>query len=172
MNVKKSIFNFHIYTLFLDHFCVFIVLILMNVKKSIFNFHIYTLFLITYPHISIYLCSDHFEMCIYCADSVIRPVWSESSMCAEWVAKSPRFLYADSEDSDQTGRMPRLIWVFAGRTVSLLVLSCRSSCIFIPLVILCMLTVGPVIFEPRHEKTCLQGLRPGKTRTGLLSYRS
>ena len=46
----------------------------------------------------------------------IRPVWSESSQCAQWVAKDPRFLHADSEDSDRTGRMPRLIWVFAGRT--------------------------------------------------------
>ena len=27
-------------------------------------------------------------------------------------------------------------------------------------------------FGPRHEKTCLRGLRPGKTQTGLLSYRS
>ena len=27
------------------------------------------------------------------------------------------------------------------------------------------------LFEPRHEKTCLQGLQPGKTQTGLLSYR-
>ena len=45
----------------------------------------------------------------------IRPVWSESSPCAEWVGKDPSFLDADSEDSDQTGRMPRLIWVFAGR---------------------------------------------------------
>ena len=36
-------------------------------------------------------------------------------------------LHADSEDSDQTGRMPRLIWVFAGRTAILLVLSCRGS---------------------------------------------
>ena len=26
------------------------------------------------------------------------------------------FLHADSEDSDQTGRMSRLIWVFAGHT--------------------------------------------------------
>ena len=26
------------------------------------------------------------------------------------------FLHADSEDSDQTGQMPRLIGVFAGRT--------------------------------------------------------
>ena len=46
----------------------------------------------------------------------IRPVWSESSLCAQWVAKVPSFLHADSEDSDQTGRMPRLIWVFDGRT--------------------------------------------------------
>ena len=46
----------------------------------------------------------------------IRPVWSESSLCAQWVAKDLSFLHADSEDSDQTGRMPRLIWVFAGRT--------------------------------------------------------
>ena len=30
----------------------------------------------------------------------IRPVWSESSLCAQWVAKDPRFLHADSEDSD------------------------------------------------------------------------
>ena len=46
----------------------------------------------------------------------IHPVWSESSLCALWVAKDPSFLHADSEDSDQTGRMPRLIWVFTGRT--------------------------------------------------------
>ena len=28
----------------------------------------------------------------------IHPVWSESSLWAQWVAKDPRFLYADSED--------------------------------------------------------------------------
>ena len=56
----------------------------------------------------------------------IRPVWSESSLCAQCVAQDPMFLHADSEDSDQTGP---LIWVFAGRTHSLLVLSCRGSCI-------------------------------------------
>ena len=46
----------------------------------------------------------------------IRPVWSESSLSA-W--RKLEFLashWAHSEDSDQTGRMPRLIWVFAGRT--------------------------------------------------------
>ena len=57
----------------------------------------------------------------------IRPVWSESSLCTQWEAKDPVFLHADWEDSDQTGWMPRLIWVFAGRTLTLLVLSCRGS---------------------------------------------
>ena len=31
-------------------------------------------------------------------------------------SQGPNFLHADSEDSDQTGRMPRLIRVFAGHT--------------------------------------------------------
>ena len=49
----------------------------------------------------------------------IRPVWSETLLCAQWVAKGSVLLQADSEDSDQTGRMHRLIWVFAGRTVKI-----------------------------------------------------
>ena len=56
-----------------------------------------------------------------------QPQSDQSSLCAQWVAKDPRFLHADSEDSDQTGRMSRLIWVFAGRTLILLVLSYRGS---------------------------------------------
>ena len=51
----------------------------------------------------------------------------QSSLCALWVAKDPMLLHADIEDSDQTGRMPRLIWVFAGHTVILLVLLCAGS---------------------------------------------
>ena len=49
---------------------------------------------------------------------------------------------ADSEDSDQTGRMPRLIWVFAWRTVILLVVSCCGSI---------MLTY----FSPAHKQSLL-----------------
>ena len=45
----------------------------------------------------------------------IQSVWSVSSLCAHWVANDPRFLRADSEDSDQIERMPRLSRVFAGR---------------------------------------------------------
>ena len=40
----------------------------------------------------------------------IRPVWLESSLCTQCVAKDQSFLRADSEDSDQTGRMSRR-WV-------------------------------------------------------------
>ena len=38
--------------------------------------------------------------------------WSESSQGAFWM----QFLHADIEDSDQTARMHRLIWVFVGHT--------------------------------------------------------
>ena len=57
----------------------------------------------------------------------IRPVWSESSLSG-WRKLGPLATqWAHSEDSGQTGRMPRLIWVFAGRTVTLLVLSWGRS---------------------------------------------
>ena len=55
----------------------------------------------------------------------IRLLWSESSLCAQLVAKDPRFLHADSEDwSDWADT--RLIWVFARRTLTLF-MSCRGS---------------------------------------------
>ena len=55
----------------------------------------------------------------------ICPVWSIFAVCMKkaWVR-------VHSEGSDQTGRMPRLIWVFAGRIVILLVLSWGSSNLF------------------------------------------
>ena len=43
------------------------------------------------------------------------PAKTQISLGAQWVAEDPMFLHADSEDSDQTGRMHRLICVFAGR---------------------------------------------------------
>ena len=62
--------------------------------------------------------------------SGIRPVWSESSLSAWRKLGSLATHWAPSEDSDQTGRMPRLSWVFAGRTVILLVLSRGGSTYF------------------------------------------
>ena len=57
----------------------------------------------------------------------IHLVWSESSLSAWRKLGSLSPHWAHSIDSDQTGRMPRLIWVFAGRTVILLVLSWGGS---------------------------------------------
>ena len=46
----------------------------------------------------------------------IRPVWSESLLSAWRKLGSLATNWAHTEDSEQTGRMPRLIWVFIGRT--------------------------------------------------------
>ena len=52
----------------------------------------------------------------------IRPVWSESSLCA-WRKLRVLSYPSSAQRTDQTEQMPRLIWVFAWRTVILLVLS-------------------------------------------------
>ena len=57
----------------------------------------------------------------------IRPVWSESSLSAWRKLGSLSTHWAHVAKTDQSGWMPRLIWVFAGRTFILLVLSCRGS---------------------------------------------
>ena len=66
----------------------------------------------------------------------IRPVWSESSLSAWRNLGSLDTHWAHSEDSDQTGRMPRLIWVFAGRTLMLRLIyvfgRMRNSIVLVP----------------------------------------
>ena len=57
----------------------------------------------------------------------IRPVWSKYSLSARRKLRVLASHWAYSEDSDQTGSMPRLIWVFTGRTVILFVLSWGGS---------------------------------------------
>ena len=50
------------------------------------------------------------------------------------------FLHGDSEDSDQTERMPRLIEIFAGRTchiVGFVVMRLTLQTVFILLIIIC-----------------------------------
>ena len=53
----------------------------------------------------------------------IRPIWSESSLSAWRKLGSLATHWVHSKDSDQTGQMPRLIWVCTGRHPILLVLS-------------------------------------------------
>ena len=85
----------------------------------------------------------------------IRPVWSESSLSAWRKLGSIATHWAHCEDSDQTGRMPRLIWVFAGRTVTLLVLSRGGS----NKLLLCMIFIFNHVFFGRSNS---------KTETGII----
>ena len=62
-----------------------------------------------------------------------------------------------SEDSDRTGRIPRLIWVFAGRTLILLVLSCRGSYL--------ILSTTHMTYEPQHDKTYKMACAPRETQS-------
>ena len=87
----------------------------------------------------------------------IRPVWSESSLSALRKLGSLATHWAHSEDSDQTGRMPRLIWVFAGRKVTLLVLSCRGSFLLKKFV----LTIHRHPYQPSRKKNELCSIYGG-----------
>ena len=93
----------------------------------------------------------------------ICPVRSDSSLCAQWVAKDSRFLHADSKDSDQTWWMPRLIEVFAGRT-----------CHFVGFVtcgmyqqITSLLFRKQGNFGPHHKKTSFSHMRTTKAQISL-----
>ena len=49
--------------------------------------------------------------------SASASAWSDQALLSAWrKLESLDTQWAHSEDSDQTGQMPRLIWVFAGRT--------------------------------------------------------
>ena len=72
----------------------------------------------------------------------------QNDLCAQQIFRSA-WASSQSEDSDQTGQMPRLIWGFAGCTAILLVLLCISS------------------YEPCQEKTCLCHMRTTKAQINL-----
>ena len=95
-------------SLFLDHFLV------------IGNTHVKTMFYVICWNKSWYELPHDKTNKLICAPSEnSNPTGhppSLISLCAQWVSRDPAFLQADNEDSDQTGQMPRLIWVFAGRT--------------------------------------------------------
>ena len=58
------------------------------------------------------------------------------------------FLHGDSEDSDQTGRMPRLIGVFAGRTCHIVgfdVTQLTLQPVFILLITICITTFSKIV---------------------------
>ena len=80
-------------------------------------------------------------------------------LCALWVANDQRFLHADSEDSDQTGRMPRLIGV-----------CCRTHGQFVGFVMLWLHKVQTLIltYMDHVKRICyLSPMRAAKVQASL-----
>ena len=75
--------------------------------------------------------------------------------------------WVHSEDSDQTGWTPRLIWAFAGRThqfVGFVVMRLKLLTSFFQKCIcfkICLTIKILVLNEPSHEKICLWGFATG-----------
>ena len=85
----------------------------------------------------------------------------------QWVPQAPSFLHADSEYSDQTGRMPKLIWdlrtqVFFMRTAKTLI---RLGAYAIMLVLLC----GVSNQASRQAGPRLAGRQVGRQADSLVS---
>ena len=92
-----------------------------------------------------------------------QPGWTESSLSAWRNIGSSATHWIHCEDSDQTGWVPRLIWVFAGRTCHFIGFVRRRLMRQFAPQVCAQKENNPAIIGPRHEKTCLRGLRPGKT---------
>ena len=90
------------------------------------------------------------------------PVWSAASLCAWRKVWSLATHWTHSEDSDQPGRMPRLIWVFVVRIATLLALSWGGS------FYCCNESI--IRLSPVTRKPAFSSLQPGKIQSGLLSY--
>ena len=84
----------------------------LYINLDIHWLHIRYLSIPSFQHYLSYLMTKPNEMgCATSKDSDQAeqpPILIESSLSAQWVAKDPSFFHADSDDSDQTGRMPRL----------------------------------------------------------------
>ena len=109
-----------------------------------------------------------------------RTAWTSaksdhSSLCAQRVAKGPSFLHADSEDSDQTWRMPRLICVFARRNfvafvvIKFIIMYNKLMGLFNKTNLFCGLTCRTRVTPPFSHYQCQQtqkipGIHPGRLR--------
>ena len=124
----------------------------------------------------------------------IRPVWSESLLCAQWVAEDPRFLHADSEDSDQMGGCPGwsesslraqpFCWFFMSRLkspsmtttpnkfLSNLTLSywTKYSLFKTSSIIMSRSRACPRPYEPRQANLCLRAFRHDKFQLRMSSH--
>ena len=122
----------------------------------------------------------------------ICPIWSEPSLCTQWVGKDPSFLHVDGWSESSLGTYAILLVLSWGSSkthlVCMLIASVKLETLavrfrifdimFVPSNVLYIKERSQNVFmiiiwsnEPYHKITCLRGLRPGKTQPCLLSYR-
>ena len=89
----------------------------------------------------------------------IRAVWSKSSLDAFWIAKKGNFLHADNE-TDQTARIRRLIWIFVGRT--------SQKVHFLPLPLICFQHL-PCSTSTAFATTCCKKQQKTETRRKIVN---
>ena len=123
-------------------------------------------------------CSEHFEP--QCQKTYLqiwapiedsnqpahRAAWSESSRGAFWIANDAKFLRVQKDDSNQTARMRRLIWVYVGRP-------CQVR--FLMLWLVCTYVVAEVVICSHPERGHLKIGKNMKilsciTKTSLFKY--
>ena len=111
------------------------------------------------------LAKTRISMCIH-------PVWSESLLSTWRKLGSLATHWAHSKKNDQTVQMPRLIWVFAGHIVILLVLLWGGSIVKTDIKIAHKCPITPrslslASHAPIHAISCgLKSLRKGKFNKG------
>ena len=142
---------------------------------------VYFIFMTLHKHSCIYCkqckpASDFVFCGILFTTVFAKVIWAatwqnqQNDLCAQ---RRLRSAWASTQ-SDQSHRCPKTDWADAQAVLSLR-WAHRSFCWF------CQeeahsfrntrhkcVKTRLVSLEPRHEKTCLQGLRPGMTQTGLL----
>ena len=105
--------------------------------------------------------------CAPSEDSDHLGIWSESSLSAWRNLGSLATHWVHIEDSNQTGQMSRLIWVFAGRTLVLFALSCCDSYCSTHLLSLDFTGEVWILFNSQpylHLFVCVEVLRPSQQR--------
>ena len=102
----------------------------------------------------------------------IRQVWSESSLYAQWVAKDPSFLHADSEDPDQTGRFVGFVmkWLISDNSTlkGTWTVSELDGLIIVKTNAIQLLDM--IIIGPRQANWCLRAFRHDKFQLRMPSH--
>ena len=88
----------------------------------------------------------------------IHPVWSESSLSTWWKLGSLAIHWVHSKDADQIRRMARLIWVFTGSTLILIILSCRGPYQDVYVILNC---ISPIPHAADVDTCSLEANMPG-----------